>query len=377
MSDKAQKTAGIITFHDSYNMGACLQAYATLRLFERLGYQSFLINYKNGFEQGNKKLLYCPDGKPSTLLASLAKNILFKKQRCMKQSYEGRSRLYDVPDESYSSLSQLASIKADLLVAGSDQIWNPKITHGLDTAYLLDFGSSNIRRISFASSVGSYQYRVDELNRLIPLLERFDFVSVREATLRDQLTPRLKQDVHVVPDPTMMFDGSFWRDFYSSQPARKNFKAEDGSYGLAYFVGTGFENYYPAIRSYITEIGLPIMNVQFNTMKRRGVDEAIIGASPRDFVELIDHAAYVITDSFHGVAFSVNLGTPFIAMNNKSNPLRVQEFLSSCGLSHRIEPEDASGLFEPDLKQAQIVLSDKRKRAERLLVESLSSGEGK
>lgn len=358
--------AGIVTFFNSYNYGAQLQAYATRELFIKLGYDTEFVNYCNVYEQRNKRLLYSEDGSLSSVAKTAIKNLIFGKRSCLKRSFEGDAEINHVFGDATTDVTDLNDNCYDLLISGSDQLWNPQITNGIDRAYYLDFGQAK-HRISFASSVGSYDFSNDELKCVSRLLGSFDWVSVREGHLKDQLT-RLGYDVQVVPDPTLMFDRQFWIDF--SAGCKPDCLTGE-PYALAYFVGGGFDSYRAKIESLLGNDCRPIYNIQFNRYSRPGVTKSIVGASTREFVSLVNNASLVLTDSFHGTAFSLNMGKPFVAFNNVGNPLRVQELLGHCGALNLLEPAVICSDMSEMLTHAEKVLTRDRQETRDKLGELL------
>ena len=336
------KKAGIVTFHNSYSLGACLQAFASINFVSSLGFDADFVNYRNAHEQNTKSLFRSSNGSKKVALKSFVKETVFKGRSCKKHAFEGNGKLYSVSEIYYDSAGAMNDMEFDLLVSGSDQIWNPAILGSLDEAYFLNFAKAK-HRVALASSTGSHLFSNSELEKVIPWLENYDLIGVRETFLAEQLSEYFEDRVYVVPDPTLLFDGDYWRANTAGRldPECQNNTDTDG-YVLTYFVGAGFQEYYPSIKKYIDVLNLPVWNIQYNTWRREGVDKYLTSVSPRSFISLVDNASMIITDSFHGTAFALNLNTPFIAMNNKKNPRRVQELLRKCDLSMCLEPENIS-----------------------------------
>ena len=88
---------------------------------------------------------------------------------------------------------------------------------------------------------------------------------------------------------------------------------------------------------YSKKLGIPVWSIQYSNYNWKETDKKILGASVIDFIALIKNASLVLTDSFHGVAFSVNLEKNFVALTNRQNPSRVREFLKKMNLNDRID----------------------------------------
>ena len=92
-------------------------------------------------------------------------------------------------------------------MVGSDQVWNPD---HFDEVYLLDFVPDNIRKISYASSIGVEQLPETLKGKYKKYLKRFDSISVRESKAADVIEKLVNKPVDVVLDPTfywMVFRG--------------------------------------------------------------------------------------------------------------------------------------------------------------------------
>ena len=150
--------AGLITFHESNNYGAILQAYALLNKIRKFCSDAEIINYKCK----NKRRLYalCDIGRHRTLKKNIRALIKlpFNIVRRIKVN-KAKSRLYKLSPKTYYSKKEL---KKDAqrwghVVCGSDQIWNYNNT-GFDPTYLLDFIDDNDKKIAYAASTPSQLY---------------------------------------------------------------------------------------------------------------------------------------------------------------------------------------------------------------------------
>lgn len=326
------KKVGIMTIHTTYNYGAVLQAYATQAFFSSRGYDAELINYTNPHVQEMLKLTYKQDGKLSGYFKTFVRNTIFGRLHYYKKGF---SHIDDICkfSKKYKTSDDLKDVKYDVLVAGSDQLWNPLITGKLDSLFFLQFGEAK-KRIAVASSLGSHLLTDSEKEAIKCYFEKFDYISVREQFAKKQLQSLTNKEIKILMDPTLLLTREFW---INSIINRSQYKSKKEKYIVTYFAGGNKGSHRKIISEYAKYLNLPVWTIQYSNYTWKESSKKILGATIEDFVALIANADLVITDSFHGVAFSLNMGTNFIALTNATNPVRVQALLSRLGIAERID----------------------------------------
>lgn len=352
----------LLTFHMTWSYGACLQAYATLEALKSLGYEAEILNFINPHEKkGNEtpcELIRGGDIKAGLIAA--AKNIVFKRDKLHDRAFERFHSSLPRSKRVFTSCDQMTDLEADTLIVGSDQVWNPFITGGIEPAFFLQFGEAR-RRISLASSLGSHCYTDRERQEISGYLASFDAISVREAHAVEQIAPLTDKPVFRCLDPTLLLDRAYWREF-SRKP--EGFSGDE-QYILVFNLASRSEAEMALWKRLSRETGLPLWRINNNTHKDKVFDKLLLGMTPEEFVWLVDHARYVITDSFHGTAFSVNMGTPFVSMEPiRGNRARIVDLLDLVGLQERMLGEGADALPSVDLdfSVADCSLNEERAR---------------
>lgn len=319
-------TVGLVTYHNSTSYGACLQAYATQECIKKLGYDVRIINYTNSHEQRIKKVFFSADGTIKSTIKNAVKSIVFRRNHWLKKAFSGFSKNYSLTNLSYNTCDEMMDLKFGNLVVGSDQVWNPKISKNIDKVFLLQFGNAR-KRIAFASSFGSYQLSEEDQLVFSEALSKFSFISVRERFAANQIKNLGIDNVTVVCDPTLTLSATEWGKFM------KNYK--ETGYILTYFVSGSFSEFYKEVED-ITKARdnhSPIYNVQSSNFHWKGVDKTLVGITPEEFLGIIYNADLVITDSFHGTVFSLLFHKQFVVINNKTNPVRINELLDNVSLT--------------------------------------------
>lgn len=367
----------IITFIHSYNYGAFLQAKATEVLLSGLGYKPIFLNYYNSKEASQRKVLSF--SRQYTLFYNI-KHVLYKfwygyyhgEIRNGKHNFQKLiNELPKTIDYHGNSQSQIFN-KIDVLICGSDQIWNPEICQNvIDPVY---FGNiENVKKkISFASSFGSYTPNEYEEDFIKMYLSDFDNISVREDFAKDIISRILpEKKPAIVLDPTLCISAKAWKELIKD--SLRDLNVND-SYALLYFVNPKVNC--QVLVDYVKNVlNLKTIWVKNNNLKKLNVDKIINNATPYDFVSLISKAKFVITDSFHGTAFSINFNIDFVSVLNKKNPTRSRYLCGLLGLEERLVDESSSTceLGKIDYTSVNVKLSELREFSTVWLSDAIST----
>ena len=195
---------GVITLHNSYNYGAVLQAYATCEYIKSIGYKDVeLINYENKYEKKSKEpLKFIFSGTIKSQIKKFIQYVIFGKNRHLKKGFKRFNN--SMKKSNYAEdVQQIENQKYDILISGSDQIWNPVIFDGIDSIFFLNF-SNEARKISISSSAGSYIFSQNEMKDVSGYLNKYDAISVREESLKKQLEKNIDKEIFVSTDPTLL-----------------------------------------------------------------------------------------------------------------------------------------------------------------------------
>lgn len=326
---------GIITFHHAkFSYGAMLQALATSLICKRFADRVELINYENRYEQKGVK------AKDANLTSRIKRSINYVVRTVLfggiNNPYKSRKNIDKVypcvSNQLYNDVSQMRQLEYDVLITGSDQVWNPELTGGVDPAFFLKFGTAN-KRISYASSMGTYILSKDEQTQFKSLLSDYQAISVRELHAKQQLKKIAPVDIKIVLDPTLLIRKEEWIKRFS---LLENSKLTRTPYILTFFVSSGIDSYWKEIKEYVEFYKLPVFNIQAHKFKSKHIDKVIFAPEVSEFLRLILNATVVITNSFHGTAFSINFEKEFVPILSKNNPSRVINLLNEIGLSDRI-----------------------------------------
>lgn len=323
---------GILTFHCAHNYGAVLQCYALQETLKRMGHDVEVIDYRpqyllTPYNIFNKRRI-------------LSKNQKFMIKSCIREILllAARIKRYNAFDKFIKNRLNLSDRVMerkipncyDVYIMGSDQIWNPKITHGFDPVYFgyFDFKKSKRKYISYAASMEAKMLNVETKNFYIKALSNFDAVSVRETKLAELLKPLTSKKIETVLDPTLIADRSIW-DSIIRKPNIKH------KYVLVYQVRNN-ENTMRIASEIANQINAVVIEVTawLNICFRKNRFQC---ASPEEFLGLVKNAACVVTTSFHGTVFSIVFNRPFYCIQlDDYGDTRAQSLLRQIGLSERM-----------------------------------------
>ena len=231
----------------------------------------------------------------------------------------------------------------DVVVYGSDQIWRKQNlgSIGFDDWY---FGSDNVqtnKRIAYAGSMGIIDCTETDDEYLKTMMLNYNSISVRESDLQAYLK-RIGIDSIQVLDPVFLLSKEQWLSIIAPSVSR-------GDYILFYNLLNSAEAKMFA-RRLGKEKGMPVVEITKRNLMGKGY---VRSASVERFLQLINDAAYVVSNSFHGVAFSIIFEKQFYAVGMGKKSSRVVSLLSSIELKERYS-DDGSGITDSEIDYGKI-----------------------
>lgn len=339
---------GILTFHCSDNFGAMLQCWGLKKYLTDHGVRADVVPYEPPFLTGRHWLIpYVPGKRPlGQRLFSIAGGTLahlamgrdfFRKRRNMRafrKTYlvSGRRRRFRFAP----GLRRLACRR---YVVGSDQIWNPAITCGLRKAYFGAFDSPRKEKVvAYGASFGGSRPDARYDQEFARLLSHVDVVSLRESAGRDYVR-QFRPDPVQVLDPVFLLGKEAWQQA-EKLPAQKEY--------VLVFVTEKDPALYDYARSLARETGLRVVELKASKWSAEPDFIEDYAAGPGEFLGYVHQASYVVTNSFHGTAFSILFEKQFIAFLHSSRGERVQNLLQVHGLEDRLyRQEEPNGIHRP------------------------------
>ena len=318
------KKVVFITTQATQNYGSVLQTFATQMLINSFFCTSECIDYIRGNQNPERS-----NAKSKPIKQLPRKIITSVSSRKRNGVFRGFMNKNIVLSKKYYSEKELeADIpEADIYCTGSDQVWNSDWNDGFEEPYYLKFVPEGKRRISLSSSIGREDFADWEKEKAYELLSKYQFISVRESSAVQILEDiGIHNAIHLV-DPTLQLDREFWEDF-----AAPRFEKED--YVLIYQLkqNADFDKYAVAFAKR-KKMKLLRICTRYDRLILPG--KSVLLPSISEFVSLFRHASYVITDSFHGTAFSLNLNKEVISIYPHRFSSRINDILADTGMLNR------------------------------------------
>lgn len=296
------------------NYGAEMQTYATVRALTKLGHDVTIIDLRLS-DIANKSI----KGQIAKIVQTFSPN---------NRHFNKFWNTYFPKTKRYQSLDLLRRNPplADMYLVGSDQTWNPDIMKSLLPASVLDFGDENALRASYASSFGinvwNFSHELTEIVR--NGLYKFNNISCRELTGCDILKQVFNRDAINVLDPTLLH--SEYREIVGDIKETPT---------LAFYP-LSLEDKELAIyaKQLAEKLHLKVVNVnEYRTLVGCIVWERTL---IKDWISNIASAQFVLTRSFHGLAFSIIYKRQFAIVINNNKSSRIKDLLTDLGLQNRL-----------------------------------------
>ena len=368
----AHTTVGIVTITDYKNYGNRLQNYALTKLLEAEGLRTVNLTSVATKEKWRdmstirwkwmvknitplffvRKLLSRPPRPGDGLMG--------ERERCFRTFTEGYTTILPpiVENTDRAVCRRLEKLGVAYFIAGSDQVWNP-LFQGRDVDFLT-FAPPE-KRLSFAASIGVDEIPNGQLARYGQLLREMKYLSVREQRAVEIIKELTGRDADLTLDPTLLLEPEEW-----DKVVKKPGLELDEHYICTYFLGETPE----AVQQFAREKGLRIYALNSQESPE------LFTLDPGEFLYMIKSAAYVLTDSFHAVAFSIKFHKEFYVFcrkqaNTRNMFSRIETITKRFGLGNRIQSRDAI-VEQPPVTHWETIdremLTEKAASMQRLLI---------
>ncbi len=360
-----------ITCHNVYNHGATLQQLALLEYLKSLNFDVKTINYKPSYLSNHYNLWAVSNNKFQKniflkliyLTLKLPARLLERKRKTNFDIFE--KKYLDVLPKIYSNNFELNSNlpQADFYITGSDQIWNSFFENGKDPVFYLDFVPDNRTKIAYAAS-----FAIDDIEENIKDFVRENVSRINNISVRETSGLKILEKLGItnaiqVLDPVFLLNSEYWQNNFV-QTINQNFI-------FVYDFDNNIEIKKTAL--YLAKKhNLKIYSVNQNI---NYADKKYVFSAPNDFLSLIFNAKFVLSNSFHAVAFSIIFNKKFLVFNRSEKiNTRMRDLLEILNISHLLINENQKTDIETinfDYETINILISNKIKVSKDFLFNAL------
>lgn len=359
---------GIITLNGYFNYGNRLQNYALEQSMLSLGFDAETIVVDESYLSKYSDIDIKKSEVPKSLLKIMDVVYLKFKKTIFAKAYDlskkNRYACFRKFSEKYlheTEFSLISDTDAEKIekqfsyfVVGSDQVWNPNYTK-CSPIYFLRFTNKN-KRIAYAPSFSVSEIPDKSIDKYKNWISDFEYLSVREedgARLIKELT---EINAPVLVDPTMLLTSDQWAVIANKASNKPN------KYIVTYFLGGVDEALQTEYSSFAKINNYSMINL--GNIK----DKETYETGPSEFIDYIKDASLILTDSFHGVVFSILFKRPFVVYERRGKEqmyARIETLLDTFSLNDREYKKISldESIFQMNFEHVDDVLKKERQRS--------------
>lgn len=329
------KRIAILTlYYKNYNYGGQLQAYALQHTIASFGHEckqiSFVRNRKDVFWRKIRAIIKSSSIEKKKFFKNITTRNKISQQsdnKATKQAFEEWMLSIPHTDPIERKDMPVLNDSFDCFVVGSDQVWN---TEFVPMTFFFDFVSNDKKKLAYAASIRLKKYERIEGAKIRRLLERFNYLSVREKQAMDVLRSiGVKDNIDINIDPTMLLDREEWGAI-----------AKTIEIGCKYIFTYLIRNEYALSQIKEFAIQHDCKIVCLGSYGNQFLNDDVFmrlscGIGPAEFIGLLKNAEYVFVESFHGTAFSIIFNKNFLVYGELDKDDRKRTILETFGLLDR------------------------------------------
>lgn len=340
---------GMFTFHRANNLGAVLQASALQKYVQNNFGDCEIVDY---YPNNNIPVTYKGIKKILRKCKRIAIYPLTKKKRKREYRFdEYRKKYFKMTEQHFYGDNCIKDELKDfdILISGSDQILNTTLT-GNSRAYYLDFFEG--KKISYASSFGRTNITQNEIDLIKSELPHYSAVSVREKSAGEIIKRISGIDSELVMDPVFLLKKEEWE-------SRCNMDIILPERFIFVYSMENSENLERVVHLIKEEKNIPVIVVRGGGKAGRIVGKEDSTCGPAEFLRYIKNAEYVVTNSFHGIAFSIIMNRHFYAIAHSKRNARIENILNLINkesklISHRVDESINDYMIDSEKVQDKI-----------------------
>lgn len=317
----------IITVLNTVNYGSVLQTLATQNFWEKLGVEVEFVDFMRNDQTLRGRIVQKLTSKPKgykqmmkwpfrTFIDIISTTLSYRVFRAyIKKNISLSSKTYTSYDDIVADTP-----RADIYCTGSDQMWNSVWNQGIEHSFFLEYAPKGKRKIAFSTSIGKTSFDENEAETIVPLIKQFDFITLREQSAVE-LLKSYGVTAECILDPTLLMNKEQWEPYVGK-------KLIQDQYLLVYQLHNQHDNadFAKAVEKIAQKKHLQIIRIAYSYSDTKS-GKKVVMPKIEEFLSLIYYADYIVTDSFHGTAFSINFNKQFSVIYPRQFSTRMDNIL--------------------------------------------------
>lgn len=362
------KTIGIVSYNircNFTNYGSALQSWALKQSIKKLGYNVKLVDYcpkahiesdplnpfKNMWDQDSKSKKMVEEAMPF-----IQKNY-YKFEDFYNNQFDRTKKMYLY--ENFENITQ--DEKIDSFVCGADTIFCVD-EFGVDEIYYANSKCMKNNSVSYAASFGDLHLDDESRKKINERFHNFKALGIRENNMIDYVKEQVDVPVQKVLDPTLLLESNEYDEIIDD-------KKQDEKYILLYCRRHN-ERMIEYADALAKEYNLKIIDI---SLRQNPNHEMRYDAGVEEFLNLVKNAQYVVTNSFHGMIFSIQFKKDFVVFSREQCDTKIEEVLNLVGLRDRLLVEGNEEFKkEIDYDKVHKILKKERKKSIEFLKNELN-----
>ncbi len=374
---------GIISINihtKTLNFGCIIHSCAFQHFLRENGFDSEVIEYKpiyyKDFDVRHPLFSYIDNEEESHDTLVKWRDLFYEREIRFDKFFAFVDKYYKKTDKCYTADSlDTEDPGFDCYICATDVIWKA-VPGGPDKGYLLACDSmKGKKKIAYSASKGTRKYTEAQEKKFINAVSDFDYIFVREGSLKDYMNSVVDLDVPVVLDPVFLMTKSFYESL-EIEPEKKY-----ENYILIYMAQTMDDSFVQKVIEFANSCKLPVIELS-ESVNHRGYEsryghDFIYDVGVEEWLWYIHHAEYIFTNSFHGTCLSIIYNKQFF--DGARGGDKIEFLLERFGLHDRWLSEDnfvdAMNKEDIDYVKVNSILDEARAESSKLIIDALKDVE--
>lgn len=337
------KRIGIISYNiycNFTNYGSALQSWALQQAVKRNFGDKFMPELVD----------YCPDvlkdenpldpfknmwdkDDESVEMCRLSMPAIKENYKKFESFYKNRFKITDNSYDSENFNSSFENENLDGYICGSDTIFCID-EFGFDDGYYANYECMKGRAVAYAASFGDAVFSDSSLDTLKVMMNNFKALGLREDTLLKYISENVSGPVQRVLDPTLLLGNEDYDQLATE-------RLESSRYLLLYA-----RRYNPKMEEYAEKVasekGLKIIEISLRAVNAGKKNRRMFyEAGVEEFISLVKYADIVVTNSYHGMIFSIQYKKPFKIFTREQCDTKISELIELLGIERSMWSPEA------------------------------------